>query len=314
MKNYPLKKILLLRPDRLGDVMLTLPALGALKKKYPDSQFYFLVNKNLAPLLLNHPDLSGVLEMTSGEKSGELARKIKPHRFDCAIHFFLKKETVLATFLSGIPLRIGPASKIWALFLNKRVTQHRSRSEKNEAQYNLDLVSCLGIDLFPERAAAPVTHEERIDLLSFLREEGLKSGTFVLIHPGGAKQGKALSPRHFKELAWELKKRNIPVAVSIGPDEERLKDQFRDFLIVEHLPLRVFAAFLSHPAVFVTNSTGPLHLAVSLDTPTVSFFGKSRGVSPLRWGPWPPSLKHKTFFTDEFSLETTLQAIASFLP
>ena len=307
----PFKKILALRPDRMGDAILTLPAVSAIKEKYPCAEISFLADERIAPLFKNHPHISEVIPWRREEGVCSLRKRIKASGFDAAVHFFIKRETVLAAAFGAVPLTVGPFSKIWALLLDKKVKQHRRKSIKHEADYNLDLAGELGAPVSPRPAMLGLLPEEKEEARKKLSRSSIKpDAPFFLIHPGGARRGVPLPPEKFLEISRALGNQGKEVIVSIGPEEPELAEFFSEFPVRRGGGIREFASLISLAACFISNSTGPLHLACALSTPTVSFFGREKGVSPVRWGPYPPSSRNRVFFADEFSVDEVLSAVA----
>jgi heptosyltransferase-2 len=155
-------RILLVRPDKIGDVVLTTPAAAAVRERYPEAFIAFLCRDYAAPVLENNPAVDEIIRCDSnGESVLDLSRTLRKHSFDAAVHFYLDGRCELASFAAGIPERIGPFSKISALFLNTRVRQNRSRAERHEAQYNLELGREIGAGEAARPAQMFLTEAER---------------------------------------------------------------------------------------------------------------------------------------------------------
>lgn len=136
------QKILVIRNDKLGDFMLIWPALSLLKKQYPDSSITVLVPPYTEPMAKLCPWIDNVL-LDDQHKSlfsdaRTLEHKLHLNHFDASISLFNESRTAIATFLSDIPLRLAPATKIAQIFSNKRLPQRRSQSSRPEHEYNSD--------------------------------------------------------------------------------------------------------------------------------------------------------------------------------
>ncbi|MCX5786145.1 MAG: glycosyltransferase [Elusimicrobia bacterium] len=284
-------RILLVRTDRIGDLTLTTPAISALREKYPDAHISVLTSSYARDVLKNNSDLDEIItENGFFHTLGE----IRSGKFDVAVIIFLNLKVALLVFLAGIKLRIGPASKIWSVFLNKPVFQHRSRMEKHEADYNLELLEVLGVNTRRRKSRITLTAEEKGGSAEILNKLGLKKEDFIAgIHPGS--NGSALNwpEENFAGLADKLLKEfNIKVLLTGSAAEIPLLKKIsslmteKAFILREPMPLRQFIGAISFCRIFITNSTGPLHLASALGIPTLSFFPPIRGCSPVRWGPY----------------------------
>ncbi len=284
-------RILLVRTDRIGDVTLTTPAVSALKKKYPLASLTFLTSAYARGVLENNGDLDGIItERGFFSTLGELRRG----KFGVAVVFFVNLKVALLVFLAGIPVRLGPASKLWSVFLNRRVTQRRSGIKKHEADYNLDLVKELGADAAPRGASITLTPAERTEASAVLSRLGLPGTAFIVaVHPGSGGSALNWPKENFAALADRLLE-NFPVKVLLtgSPAETPLLEEVasrmkgKPFILREALTLRLFTGLISRCGLFVTNSTGPLHLAAALRVPTLSFFPPIKACSPVRWGPY----------------------------
>ena len=213
---------------------------------------------------------------------------------DIAVVFFVNLKVALLAFMAGIPLRIGPASKIWSVFLNKPVFQHRSRIKKHEADYNLDLVRELGADAGPRETEIILTCEEKEASGRILSGLGLAEEDFIIaVHPGSGGSALNWPKENFAALSDRLLK-EFPVKILLtgSATETSLLEEIaslmavKPFILRDAISLRHFAGLISSCKMFITNSTGPLHIAAALHIPTLSFFPPIRACSPARWGPY----------------------------
>lgn len=284
-------RLLLVRTDRIGDVTLTTPALSALREKYPQARISFLTSSYARGVLENNPDLD---ELITERGFFATLAELRRGKFDVAVVFFVNFKVSLLALLAGIPVRIGPASKLWSVFLNRRVTQRRSRIKKHEADYNLDLVKELGADAAPRPARLTLTGQEKKDSAAILARLGLSEKDFIVaLHPGSGGSALNWPKENFAALADRLL-RDFPVKVLLtgSPAETPLLEEIaslmagKPFILREAASLRLFSGVISHCGMFITNSTGPLHLAAALRVPTLSFFPPIKPCSPVRWGPY----------------------------
>ncbi len=285
------KKILLVRTDRLGDVTLTTPAVAALRAAEPRAEIRFLTSAYARGVLENNPALDGII---TDENFFATLRELRRGRFDAAVIFFLNFRVALLALLAGIPLRVGPASKVWALLLNRRIRQRRSSVAKHEADYNLDLLAPLGVRPEPAAASIALTAPEKEAAARTLAALGLGPGDFIIgMHPGSSGSALNWPPGNFAALARSLLRNyDAKVLFTGSPAEARLLERVaaevpeKTFVLREPLPLRHFIALIARCGLFVTNSTGPLHLAAAQGVATLSFFPPIKVCSPVRWGPY----------------------------
>jgi heptosyltransferase-3 len=288
-----MNNILIVRTDRLGDVLLTTPVSTALRRMFPKARISWLVSPYTAPLLEHNPDIDQIL-VDRGESPGQLADLIRNERFDAAIVAYPRWRIVLALWLARVPLRIGPANKSYAILLNRRVRQRRSKGKKHEADYNLELLEPLGasFERYPTRYVA--TDEERKAARRVLEAKGISGAKPVaILHPGSGGSSARWPLGHFMALGDRLQADGCDLVVTGGPGENHegaMAAGMRRppvFIPGGSVSIRELAAILSCADLVVTNSTGPLHLAVALGVPTVSIYSPLPTRHPARWGPYP---------------------------
>jgi len=288
-----MNNILIVRTDRLGDVLLTTPVSTALRRMFPRARISWLVRPYTAPLLEHNPDIDQIL-VDRGESPGRLADRIRNERFDAAIVAYPRWRIVRALWRARVPLRIGPANKFYAILLNKRVRQCRSKGAKHETDYNLELLAPLGASFkrYPTRYVA--TDKERKAARSVLEAKGISGAKpVVILHPGSGGSSARWPLGHFMELGDRLQTAGCDLVVTGGPGEDHegsMRKTMRRtpaFVAAGSVSIRELAAILSWADLVVTNSTGPLHLAVALGVPTVSIYSSLPTRHPARWGPYP---------------------------
>ncbi len=281
--------ILLVRPDGIGDEILSLPVATELRRALPGARLCFLSSAYAAPMLAHHPDLDEVLTVTGEESFGDLVHMFR-NNIDAAIFLKPFRRLIAAAWVARVPLRIGTGYRWYSWLLNRRVYEHRSDFARHESAYNLGLLRGLG--LVPGEVEPPrlmVTAEER----DWARARLEKSRALrVIVHPGGfsSRLWKAV---HFRDLILHLAAEGREVLVT-GSAAER--EKFRAETRVTEWPagvrdlmgtltLRQLMAVVAESHAVVSLATGPMHLAAALGIPTVSLFDPRRNNSPVRWQP-----------------------------
>jgi len=288
-----MNKILVVRTDRVGDVLLTTPVSTALRQAFPAARISWLVRPYTAPLLEHNPDVDQIL-VDRGASAGELTAQIKKENFDAAIVAYPRWRIVWALWRAGVPVRIGPASKLYSVLFTQRIWQHRSEGKKHEADYNLELLEPLGVPFkrYPTRLV--LTDAEKRNARQTLESHRLTfSKPVVILHPGSGGSSARWPLTHFMELGDKLQAAGCDVVVTGGPGENYQNIMIDNmhripvFIAAGSVSLRELAALFSCADLVVTNSTGPLHVAVALNVPTVSIYSPIPTCHPTRWGPYP---------------------------
>ncbi len=303
-------RILVVRPDRLGDVVLSTPVLDSIKRHYSMSQLTVLVKKNVEPLLKG---LSSVDQLMIFDPEGKhagikgffrLYKEIRQFRFLIAVVLQSHWKIAMILFLARIRYRIGPLSKFHSyLFYNTGVRQHRSQVEMHEADYNLQLLRKMGIRVgarnVPTHIDVPEASKKAAqDWLKNLGWDSKKP--LVVVHPGMGGSALNWPESHYQELIRKLIEDGRQVLITAGPSEGPLVDRIEEALGA--LKGKVFsyrniakpngdaidflAGLYSFSDLVVAPSTGPLHVAVALGKRVLTFYPPIRVQSALRWGPY----------------------------
>lgn len=297
----PNVRILLVRADNIGDVLLTTPAAASLRKRYPLAFIGYLCRSYTAPLFDGNPAVNQVIAVDDGFPFGVL-KSIKDLKFDVSVHFYVEPKGALLAVWAGIPKRIGPLSKIWSALLTEKIVQNRSQVEKHEAEYNLDLAKACGppggeagadgVSAPPVICLSGLEKREGAQILS--RVLGVENPRPVVIHPGTKGHVEAWPLRSFLDLAVKIGDRGEKVVFTAGIGEKKIVDEVLNLshknvrvIPAGSLNLRQLASVIFQARLFVGNSSGPLHIATAVGVPTISFFPKAPPVtSARRWGPF----------------------------
>jgi heptosyltransferase III len=142
------KKLLIVRTDRIGDVILSLPLAEIVKKKYPECRITFLLRNYTSELAADHPYIDEIKILKENDKKISLFKNIKmlKGRFDTAIIVYPTFITSLIIFFSGIKNRIGTGYRLYSFLFNRKVFEHRKYAEKHELEYNIGLLKVMGIE------------------------------------------------------------------------------------------------------------------------------------------------------------------------
>ncbi len=329
-------KILVVRNDKLGDFMLAWPSFALLKHYWPEAQITALVPEYTAPMARLCPWIDSILIDDKDESAMALARRLRSEGFDAMLTLFSTGRVALAGWLARIPYRLAPATKAAQLLYNHRLTQRRSRSEKPEYAYNLDLGYQLltdfgqleGVQQSREENGDWLTAEIRRPLLqfnddvaqlkkAFFGEHGLPmEAQLVFVHPGSGGSANNLRPEQYAQLAKRLTS-TAPLAfvISAGPGEEEIAREVASGIDASAVVydssegLETFARTLQLADLFISGSTGPLHIAAALDRPTAAFYPRHRSATPLRWQTTNAPHKRLAFTPPEQSNEREVQQI-----
>jgi ADP-heptose:LPS heptosyltransferase len=317
------RRILVVRNDKLGDFMLAWPAIRLLKEQLPETAIHALVPRYTQPMAELCPWLDGtVIDQQKGAL--RLARDLRAGGFDAVVTLFSTTRVALAVWLAGIPLRLAPATKWAQLFYSHRLTQRRSRSEKPEFRYNLDVarhfLHLLGREAdaeplppfleFPAERVAQV----RQGLLSQFHDSVPER--LVFVHPGSGGSAVNLDHVQYAALCQKLHSaRRLGLVITAGPGEEGRAEELAAALhgqahvVLKPDGLPALAQALSAADLFLSGSTGPLHIAGALNRPTAAFYPSHRSATPLRWQTLNEEGRRLAFSPPQGAGETNMSAI-----
>jgi ADP-heptose:LPS heptosyltransferase len=282
--------VLVVRPDGIGDVILSLPVASQLRRLAPGVRIGFLTSPIVAPILDRHPDVDYVRTMRWTDSSSVL-RAAFSDGVDAAIFLKPFRSLMWAAFLVRVPLRVATGFRWYSPLANRHIYEHRSDFSKHESEYNVEMLKGLGLDPGPvSRPTLVLGGDERSAAEQYWTNLPTPR---VVLHPGGL-SARRWRPEHFRDLAVELARTGYGVVLT-GNETERstferetlsqrsLPDGIRN--LMGRLSVRELMAVIADAQVVVSGATGPAHLAAALGTATVSLFDPRRNNLPARWRP-----------------------------
>lgn len=311
-----MKKILVVRNDKLGDFMLAWPSFAMLKKSMPNSQITALVPAYTADLARLCPYIDEVI-IDAGKNGEKTAQKrtlqaVRARQFDAVINLFSDRYNALLAWKAKIPYRLAPATKIIQFLYNKRIKQRRSQSLKPEYQYNLDLIRAFLRDqhisaLEPQAPYLTFSAQELVRQKQKLVELlGLQQDKkWIFVHAGTGGSANNLNLQQYADIIQGLVKQlSCQIILTAGPTEKEKAEQLASLAQLGSDQVKIyakndglvdFARSLACADLFIAGSTGPLHLTAALNGLTVGFFPSKRSAKALRWQPVNQADRHLAF-------------------
>lgn len=296
MKNP--QNILIIRTDRIGDVVLTLPIAKFIKRAYPGCKVSFLVREytKVIPESCKYVDETIVLphSRTSLDFT-ELFSLIKIRKFDTAIFVYPRFSIALAAFLAGIKTRIGSGYRFFSFLFSKKIYEHRKTGDKHELEYNLNLLKPIGIENIDKQSVSfdiHVSAESERKVVQILKSLNIpKSKKVVLIHPGSGGSSIDWPISKFIDLSNRLAHElDYSILVTGSENEkptcEKLITRENTYNLAGKLELNELIALIDKSEILIANSTGPIHLAAALNKNVIGFYPKIKECSVERWGPY----------------------------
>jgi lipopolysaccharide heptosyltransferase II len=304
------ERILIVRPDHLGDVLLTTPAVVALRAALPDAEIHMLVGPWSAEVIASYPEVDLALTVPfpgfsrSPKKSWrspyELAWNTARHlrRIGYSSVVIMRPDHwwgALVAHLAGIPQRIGYDLPEVMPFLNQAQRLHTQHVVLQNLQLVEGWTGKLGAAA--QRYYFPVDSLDQVYVDGYLQEWGITAGQSVLcIHPGTGTWVKHWPEERWSDVADTLSEQLDLTVVFTGSNTElplvrRIVDRMKQPAVVMAGDTRVgqLAALFKRARVVLGPDSGPLHLAAAVGAPTVTLFGPA---DPVEFGPWGTSSRH----------------------
>jgi lipopolysaccharide heptosyltransferase II len=310
------RRVLLIRLDNLGDVLVTTPAMHAVRQSLPDAELTLLASPVGAQVGRLNPDLDNVIVYDAPwmdpwsqlpqqpEREQALIAQIAERRFDGAIIFTSYHQSALPAaylcYLAGIPLRAaasidGPGSLL--------TTRHKHPERMmHEVERGLDLVGALGMTTDETDLVLAVPDAARDELSSMLATRAVDpQKPLVVIHPGCSMPARTYPWEMYADVADELIERlDVSVVLTGAGSERELVERVQARMtrhavaVAGDLSFPAFCGLIETADLTITNNTGPMHISAALKTPVIALFALTN--PPEQWGPW--HVRHRQLYHD----------------
>jgi heptosyltransferase-1 len=296
------RRILVIKPSALGDIVLALPTLSSLRASFPEAKISWLVRPEYAPLLRHTKHLDDIIlfdrkrlghwwhSPTAAAELARLLRTLRGWKFDCVIDLQGLFRTALFSVLSGCRDRYGfreTREGAWRLYSHRVVLP-------NECVHLIDsyweIAKAAGATIRSHDYGLHVTEDSRREAMRLLEESGCRWESYGVLVPGSAQTWKCWPLDRFAELAEKMTGDLGLSVVAVGSEGER--PIIEKLVSLCRVPIVNLAgrtdigkliAVMAGAKVVISNDTGPGHIAVAARTPTAMIFGPT---NPARVGPY----------------------------
>jgi len=290
------RTFLISRTDSIGDVVLTIPLAGLIKKKYPNSKVIFLGRTYTKSVVECSEHIDGFMDWLIIEKQNfdDQLTMFRFEKIDVFIHVFPNKQIAKIASKAKIPIRIGTSHRPYnLLYCNKLVSLSRKNSELHEAVLNIKLLKPIGIEY------AGISHDLKeyygYSQIKPLEEKWLKllskDSKNIILHTKSKGSAREWGLDNFKKLIEISLEKGANVFLTGTEDEGQL---FRAQLVHKHerlfdlsgkMNLEELISFISKADTLIAASTGPLHIAAATGITAIGIFPPIRPMHPGRWAP-----------------------------
>jgi len=284
------RRILVRAVNWVGDAVMTTPAIGAVREHFPQAEITLLANSLVSQLFSPHPWVDRLITFDrNGAHRGftgrfRLAAQLRKEAFDAAIILPNSFDSALIPWLAGIPVRLGKNSDGRGLLLTGCYRPDELTPICHEVEYYLGLLGHFGIT---GQAAAPflsTTPAEDGEAAALLDRHGIRADDFLLgINPGAAfGSAKRWYPDRFADVARQLSRlKKARVVIFGGPGETDIAAEIEQHLggvclnLAGTTTVRGLMALIRKCSLFITNDSGPMHVAAAFGVPLVAIFGST---------------------------------------
>jgi ADP-heptose:LPS heptosyltransferase len=258
-----------------------------------------LCKKYCADLINSCPDADEVITIESFGSNHSLSSFLKTQNIDLSISVFPEFRTALSFYNSGIKYRIGTAYRWYSFLFNMKVREHRKESMKHESEYNFNLLKTFFNEaeyILDVRLNTDKNIERKVSEL--LKEfSGNQDVKYIIIHPGSRGSSADWKLDNFKILTENLLKENPNVVIILtgtGNESEltefikkNTNESFRNRIydLSNKLNLKELIALIKMSDLFISNSTGPIHIAGLMNKKILGFYPFVKPMNPKRWAP-----------------------------
>jgi len=285
------RRILIRAVNWVGDAVMTTPALGLIRENFPSAEITLLANPLVSQLLSPHPAIDQVITFhRNGVHRGvsgriRLAASIRKQGFDAVIILPNSFDSALLPWLAGIPVRLGKSSDGRGFLLTGRYHPSNQALTCHQVEYYCDLLRTFGISGQTGKPLILVTPEEERSAATTLSENGIQPDDILLgINPGAAfGSAKRWYPERFAEVALRLASEwKARIVIFGGPVETEIAAAIESRLsgvsclnMAGRTSMRELLALINRCDFFITNDSGPMHIAAAFGVPLVAIFGST---------------------------------------
>ena len=295
-KNFTPERILVVKLDHLGDVLLATPVFSNLRRAYPNAELHALTGTWSRVVLEKHPDVSKVIEYnspafcrtgrpTSLKQTSQLYRALRRQKYDLMVELRGDWRIVWFALLQLTPKRLDRA----ALQVASKLGSVQFTGT-HETTRNLDVLKQVGIATPVQTPTFLVTAEDEKWASDFLTEYQIsREQPLIAIHPGSPIELKRWLPERYAELAdWLIAQKGAQILFVGVKDEIQIITEIQTLMhgesinIAGETTLVQLASILHSCNVFIGNDSGPMHLAAAVGIQTIGLYGPG---DPTRFGP-----------------------------
>jgi len=282
------RRLVIVRHDRLGDLVLTLPAIDALCRTYPDAECGLVVSPAARSVAERVTGISRVCDVPPGARG--LGAWLEEFRPDLVVCVSRSLGPAWASWRAGIPHRVGTGHRVWSWLFDRRVHEHRRSGGRHEVEYALSFAHRAGACPGPPRFPIDIEPSAAAAVEAWLAAHRVE-GRFVVLVPGSGGSCPRWPVRHHAGLAARLRAAGVAVVVNAGPEDTAVVGEFQAAPQSREVPVFrggavELVALVERAALVVGSSTAPIHVAAARGIPALALHAPWSSCGAARWGPY----------------------------
>jgi lipopolysaccharide heptosyltransferase II len=306
------RRVLCIRLDSMGDVIMTGPAIRALKESGEGRQVTLMTSVAAAEAATRMPCIDEVLTYTApwmkadldgGAARDDIIRELRARRFDGAVIFTLHTQSPLPAALlcwfAGIPLIAARCRENpYHLLTTWAPEDEGEKVFRHDVERQLSLVAAVGAATLEDRLSFCLNADDRAAAAQILESQRLRDGKWCLLHPGASAPSRRYPAGLFAAAARSLIEQDgWTVLITGGESEQAIASEIRDAAgpgaeVIGPMPLGTLAALIESAPVLIANNSGPAHLAAAVGTPVVDLYA----LTNPQHAPW--GVPHRLLYHD----------------
>lgn len=299
------RRILIIRLQHHGDVLLATPIFSALKRHFPGVEVDAMVFAETAPMIQANPDLTHIWKLPRSKEAGrgwsrlsanlKLLQAVRRRGYDWVLHMDDRWPGAWAALASGAHTRVSYLlpkrdNFLWARIFPQRIP---TTDSGHVVERNLAFLRELGVPVDEQDTQCHMAFAPTDEVLSrqALSEAGI-SGDYILVHPTSRWFFKCWEDGRFAEVIMQLAQSGHKIVLTAAPSPKEMALISNILSLAPHpnivslagkLTLPALAATISKAKLFIGVDSAPMHMAAALDVPTVALFGPT---DVEAWRPW----------------------------
>lgn len=273
-----IEKILVIKPGAIGDVLLSTPVIENLRHNFPDAEIHYLTQTFCKDVLTDNPYLTRVLtyDIKKGDSAYCLIKNVNKQKYDLIIDLFCNPRTAIITLNSEAKYRVGFTFSLRRFAYNIKVKPRSS--EVHNIEFNLDTLRALKLEVVTNIPKFFTNHVHSEFAEKFFNENDLTGHNVIGINPSGTWPTKVWYLEKYIELAKRLSEKNkILVFWGYGKEKEDAEKIVNavgsNALLIPEVNLKYMGTLVKKCSLFITNDTGPMHIAWIQGVNVAAIFG-----------------------------------------